>query len=113
TAKRRPGLWSGPRNTSRRLKREISSDLAQRAVEALLDRLGGLGRHLLRVLGKLLGLRREGIKLFSPKGAVELDPLRIRFGIHELAHQIESRVAVGARGLDQLEAVARAALVGR
>jgi len=45
------------------------------ATDAFLDRLDGLGRHLLRVLGKLLRLRGHGVELRAQISGGALDHL--------------------------------------
>src|ERR1700689_224080 len=49
-----------------------SADLAERLVHAALDRLGGLGRDLLRQRAELFALRRERFELLAGMGAGEL-----------------------------------------
>src|SRR6187200_493721 len=78
----RSGPWGSCSGMAR-----VSSRLVQGVGEVAFDRLGGFGRHFLSVLGEVLGLRDERIKLLAQKGAVELDDFRIRLGVHHVAHR--------------------------
>src|ERR1700728_4550074 len=63
-------------------------DLAERLAHAALDRLGGLGRDLLRQRAELLALRGERFELLARVRAGELDHFRQRLRRHDLAGEI-------------------------
>src|ERR1041385_620656 len=87
-------------------------NLLHRLGDAALDRLGGLGRDLLREASKLLALRRERLELHPRMRGGDLDQLGRRLHAEQLLDEGERCVGVEARDLDHLQAVFGRALRG-
>src|SRR5450755_269687 len=102
---KKPGHWAPALRPPRYVRRQVDRwlrGLVEGAGEAFLHRRDGLGRDLLRVIGKLLGLRGDGVELRAHIAGVELDYLGIGLRGQQFAEQVVSGVAVGAGGFDQL-----------
>src|SRR6266702_8480744 len=84
-----------------------SGDLVDCLGDALLDRLGGLGRHPLSECPKLLVLRGDQVELLTRLLGRKLHHLGQRVQGNEPAGEFKSGIAVGAGHLDELEVVVR------
>src|ERR1700730_4816495 len=93
------GAWS---SRSRRPAKVRLRGLLQDPGEALLDRLGGLGRDFSGEFPKLLALCRRGFVVLAAVRGRQLDDFRQRFGAHEEGQEIESGGGVCGRDLDDL-----------